>query len=86
MSNENDRKATGNAGANSEDVEQRDLGPDAAEKRPDMSRRGDRHAAGADTPAGPNPRSTTESAKREREKQKEIDARDKEREESKEPD
>ena len=76
---ENDRKATGNAGANSEDVEQRDISGDEKETRPEMSRRGDRHQAGADTPAGPNPNSDTDNAKREREKQKEIRARDKQR-------
>jgi hypothetical protein len=78
---ENERKATGNAGANSDVVEQRDTN----EKEPPSAaqvRRGDRAAAGADTPAGPNPSSGTEKAKKELEKQADISARDRKRLES----
>lgn len=81
MASENERKATGNAGANSDDVEIRDLPGEQPELRPEISRRGERHAAGADTPAGPNPRSTTENAKGERDKQEEIAGHDRERQE-----
>ena len=57
-------------------VEQRQTSGDDVPPSPALRRQGDRPGAGADTPAGPFPRRTTEPAKRERRKQARPDLRD----------
>jgi hypothetical protein len=81
MANENDRKATGNAGANDDDVKQRQISGDDVPPIPALKRESEQPGAGANTPAGPFPNSGTEEAKRAREKGSEIEARDKAEEE-----
>jgi hypothetical protein len=57
--------------AEQRDATGKDIPPD-----PTLTRQGDRHGAGADTPSGPNARSNTDAAKRDREKQEKIKQED----------
>ena len=79
MAEENERKATGNAGANSKEVSQRQTSGKEIPPSPELRRQSEQPGAGANTPAGPFPNRDTKEAKRAREKDEEIESRDEER-------